>query len=136
MTERDLGRILHESVQDVHLSDEARRAIRLAAKEEQPVKMKKFVAIVLAVMLALSTTAAVAAELGMFDFLSRKMGQTVLPGANELVKMDVVVFSVIGKFYLFSKLYRTSAGFPKCFCPHCFLIFFKHFISILENSPD
>lgn len=89
MTERDLGRILHESVQDVHLSDEARRAIRLAAKEEQPVKMKKFVAIVLAVMLALSTTAAVAAELGMFDFLSRKMGQTVLPGANELVKMDV-----------------------------------------------
>lgn len=52
-------------------------------------KMKKFVAIVLAVMLMLSTTAAVAAELGLFDFLARTMGQTVLPGANELVKMDV-----------------------------------------------
>ena len=54
MTERDLQRVLSNSVQDVHLSDEARRRIRLAAKEERPVTSKKFVAIVLAVMLALT----------------------------------------------------------------------------------
>lgn len=52
-------------------------------------KMKRFVAIALAVVLMLSATVALAAELGMFDFLARKMGQTVLPGANELVKTDV-----------------------------------------------
>ena len=89
MTERDLTRVLHERVQDVHLSDEARRAIRLAAKEERPVKMKKFVAIALAIVLVLSTTVAVAAELGMFDFLARKMGQEVLPGATNLVQTNV-----------------------------------------------
>ena len=89
MTERDLTRVLHERVQDVHLSDEARRAIRLAAKEERPVKMKKFVAIALAIVLALSTTVAVAAELGMFDFLARIRGQEVLPGANDLLKTDM-----------------------------------------------
>ena len=53
MTERDLERVLIQSVQDVHLSDAARRAIRLSAKEERPVTSKKFVAIVLAVVLAL-----------------------------------------------------------------------------------
>ena len=89
MTERDLERILHQSVQDVHLSDEARRRIRLSAKEERPVRMKKFVAIALALVLMLTTTAAVAAELGLFDFLQKTMGQTVLPGANELIKTDV-----------------------------------------------
>lgn len=89
MTERDLKRVLTQSVQDVHLSDDTRRAIRLSAKEERPVRMKKFVAIVLAVVLMLTTTAAVAAELGLFDFLQKTMGQTVLPGANELVKTDV-----------------------------------------------
>ena len=89
MTERDLERVLHHSVQGVHLSDEARRAIRLAAKEERTVKMKKFVAIALAMVLALTASVGIAAELGMFDFLARKMGQEVLPGANELVKTDV-----------------------------------------------
>ena len=89
MTERELQRVLHQSVEDVHLSDEARRAIRLAAKEERPVKMKKFVAIALAMMLMLSTTVAVAEELGLFDFLQKTMDQAVLPGANELVKTDV-----------------------------------------------
>ncbi|MBE5810663.1 MAG: DUF4179 domain-containing protein [Clostridiales bacterium] len=89
MTERDLERVLHESVQDVHLSDAARRRIRLATKEERPVRMKKFVAIVLAVVLMLTTTAAVAAELGLFDFLQKTMGQSVLPGANELVQTNV-----------------------------------------------
>ena len=88
MTERDLERVLHESVQDVHLSDAARRHIRLATKEERPVKMKKFVAIALAVVLMLTTTAAVAAELGLFDFLQKTMGQTVLPDANNLVQTD------------------------------------------------
>ena len=89
MTERDLARVLNQSVQDVHLSDDARRAIRLSAKEERPVRMKKFVAIALAMVMLLTTTAAVAAELGLFDFLQQKMGQTVLPGANELVQTDV-----------------------------------------------
>ena len=89
MTERDLQRVLSNSVQDVHLSDEARRRIRLAAKEERPVTSKKFVAIVLAVMLALTASVGIAAELGMFDFLARKMGQTVLPGANDLVHNDI-----------------------------------------------
>ena len=89
MTERDLERILKESVQDVHLSDAARRSIRQATKEERPVRSKKFAAIVLAVMLALSASVGIAEELGLFDFLSRMMGQTVLPGANELVRTDV-----------------------------------------------
>lgn len=89
MTERDLQRVLNESVQDVHLSDAARRNIRLATKEERPVKMKKFVAIALAVVLMLSVSVGIAEGLGLFDFLAQKMGQTVLPGANELVKTDV-----------------------------------------------
>lgn len=89
MTERDLERVLHHSVQGVHLSDEARRRIRLAAKEEQTVKMKKFVAIALAMVLVLSASVGIAEELGLFDFLARTMGQEVLPGANELVKTDV-----------------------------------------------
>ena len=91
MTERDLQRVLNESVQDVHLSDAARRRIRQATreKEERPVKMKRFVAIALAMVLALSATAVIAEELGMFDFLARMMGQTVLPGANELVRNNV-----------------------------------------------
>ena len=89
MTERDLQRVLSNSVQDVHLSDAARRRIRQETKEERPVTSKKFVAIVLAAMLMLSATVAVAAELGMFDFLARKMGQTVLPGANDLVHNDI-----------------------------------------------
>lgn len=89
MTERDLERVLTQSVQDVHLSDAARRHIRLATKEERPVKMKKFAAIALAVVLMLSASIAVAEELGLFDFLARMMGQTVLPVANELVQSDV-----------------------------------------------
>lgn len=63
MTERDLQRVLTQSVQDVHLSDEARRQIRLAAKEERPVRMKKFVAIALAMLMLLTTTAAMAAAM-------------------------------------------------------------------------
>ena len=89
MTERDLQRVLNESVQDVHLSDTARRRIRLAAKAERPVRMKKCVAIALAALLMLSATAAIAEELGLFDFLARMMGQTVLPEANELVQTDL-----------------------------------------------
>jgi len=89
MTERDLQRVLTQTVQDVHLSDAARRRIRQATKEERPVKMKKFAAIALAMALMLSATVAVAAELGLFDFLSRAMGQEVLPEANNLLKTDV-----------------------------------------------
>ncbi len=89
MTERDLQRVLNESVRDVRLSDDARRAIRLAAREERPVKMKKCMAIMLVLVLMLSATVAVAAELGLFDFLARNMGQEVLPGAEKLVQSDV-----------------------------------------------
>ncbi len=91
MTERDLERVLTQSVQDMHLSDAARRHIRQATREKEanPVKMKKFVAIALAMVLALSATVAVATELGMFDFLARMMGQEVLPEAHELLKSDV-----------------------------------------------
>lgn len=63
MTERDLQRVLTQRVQNVHLSDAARRNIRLATKEERPVKMKKWIIIVLAAMLMLSTTVAVAAAM-------------------------------------------------------------------------
>lgn len=89
MTERDLQRVLTQSVQDVHLSDAARRNIRLATKEERPVRSKKSVAIALILVLVLSTSVGIAAELGMFDFLSRIMGQTVLPEANNLVQSNV-----------------------------------------------
>jgi len=89
MTEQDLRRVLNESVQDVHLSDQARRNIRLATKEERPVKMKKVVAIALAVVLMLSVSVGIAEGLGLFDFLQKTMGQTVLPEANELVQSDV-----------------------------------------------
>ncbi len=89
MTERDLQRVLTQSVQDVHLSDAARRNIRLATKEERPVRSKKSVALALILALVLSASVGIAAELGMLDFLSRIMGQTVLPGANNLVQSNV-----------------------------------------------
>lgn len=89
MTERDLERILRESVQDVRLSDAARRHIRQATKEERPVKMKKFVAIALAAILMLTATLGIAEELGMFDFLYRRMRQEVLPEATEIVKNNL-----------------------------------------------
>lgn len=89
MTERDLERILTQSVEDVHLSDAARRRIRLATKEERTMKSKKLIGIVLALILALTASVGIAAELGMFDYLSRKFGQDVLPGANDLIREDV-----------------------------------------------
>lgn len=91
MTERDLTHVLNESVQDVRLSDAARRNIRLAMheKEERPVRSKKFVAIVLVAALMLSVSVGIAEGLGLFDFLAQKMGQAVLPGANDLVRTDV-----------------------------------------------
>ncbi len=88
MTENDLKRVLHDQVSGLHLPDDARRRIRLAAREERPMKMKKSIAIVLVLMLMLSATVAVAAELGMFDFLTRKMGQEVLPDADKLVQSE------------------------------------------------
>ncbi len=88
MTERDLQRVLNESVQDVRLSDEARRSIRLATREERPVKMKKCMAIALVLALMLGATVAAAAELGLFDFLARNNGQGVLPGADKLVQSN------------------------------------------------
>lgn len=89
MTERDLERVLKQSVQDIHLSDAARRNIRLATKEEKTVKSKKFAVVLVALVLALSISVGIAEELGMFDFLSRIMGQNVLPSADELVATDV-----------------------------------------------
>lgn len=52
-------------------------------------KMKKFVAIALVAVLMLTASVGIAAELGMFDFLAQKMGQKVLPGAEEIVQSDV-----------------------------------------------
>ncbi|MDD6050035.1 MAG: hypothetical protein PUC00_01985, partial [Clostridiales bacterium] len=89
MTERDLQRVLTQSVQDVHLSDAARRRIRLATKEERTMNGKKLIGIVLALVLALTASVGIAAELGMFDYLSRKFGQDVLPGANNLIREDM-----------------------------------------------
>ncbi|MGN0794436.1 MAG: hypothetical protein ACI4MG_08215 [Aristaeellaceae bacterium] len=89
MTERDLQRVLTQSVQDVHLSEEARRSIRQATKEEKPVKSKTMVILVLALLIVLSASVGIAAELGMFDYLNRKFGQDVLPGADSLIREDV-----------------------------------------------
>lgn len=91
MTERDLTRVMTEHVADVHLPDEAVRRIRMAAKEEKPVKKKMSLAVAMVMILVLLASAAVAAEIGIFDFLSRKMGQTVLPGAEDIVQSDVAV---------------------------------------------
>lgn len=54
-------------------------------------KMKKFVAIALMAVLMLTASVGIAAELGMFDFLAQKMGQEVLPGAEEIVQSDVAI---------------------------------------------
>lgn len=89
MTERDLTRVMTEHVADVHLPDEALRSIRMAAKEEKPVKKKMSLAVAMVMVFMLLASAAVAAEMGIFDFLAQKMGQTVLPGAEEIVQSDV-----------------------------------------------
>ncbi len=99
MTERDLTRILTDSVQDVHLSDDARRRIRLAAKEGPQVKKKMNAALALVLGLMMLTTAGLAANLGMFDFLTERMGAQALPGATSvtdlaLAETDVAAFYV------------------------------------------
>lgn len=106
MTERDLTRVLTEHVADVHLPDEALRRIRMAAKEVKPVKKKMSLALALMMILMLLASVAVAAEMGIFDFLSRKMGQTVLPEATQTVQTNVahgetehVVFDVTQAVY-------------------------------------
>lgn len=91
MNERDLTRVLTEHVAHVRLPDEAVRRIRMAAKEEKPVKKKMNVALALVMTMMLLASVAVAAGTGMLDFLSRKMGQTVLPGAEEIVQSDLAV---------------------------------------------
>ena len=90
MTERDLTRVLTEHVADVRLPDEAVRHIRMAVKEEKPVKKKMNVALALVMAMLLLAGVAVAAGTGMLDFLDRRMGQTVLPGAEEIVQSDIV----------------------------------------------
>ena len=89
MNERDLTRVLTEHVADVRLPDEAVRRIRMAVKEEKPVKKKMNVALALVMAMLLLASVAVAAGMGMLDFLSWKMGQSVLPGAEEIVLSDV-----------------------------------------------
>ena len=108
MTERDLERVLAQSVQDVHLSDAARRHIRQATREKEanPVKMKKFVAIALAMVLALSATVAVAAELGMFDFLAVVAGVIVIVAC--IVLLSALVRWVLGDVPVtFGKIWET-----------------------------
>lgn len=95
MTERDLQRVLSNSVQDVHLSDEARRRIRQATKEERPVTSKKFVAIVLAVMLALTASVGIAAELGLFGRIGQSPNaDSRLPGLENVSTVMNKVFNV------------------------------------------
>ncbi len=91
MTERDLTRILTQSVQDVHLPEEARRRIRQAAQEteESIMKKKTTIAIALATVLMLLTTLGVAAGLGLFDQLEQRMGVQVLNGAQSVTNMGV-----------------------------------------------
>lgn len=89
MTERDLTRVLTEHVAHVRLPDEAVRRIRMAVKEEKPVKKKMNVALALVMTMLLLAGVAVAAGTGMLDFLNRKMGQSVLPGAEEIVQNDI-----------------------------------------------
>lgn len=91
MNERDLTRVLTEHVADVRLPDEAVRRIRMAVKEEKPVKKKMNVALALVMAMLLLAGVAVAAGTGMLDFLNRRMGQIVLPGAEEIVQNDVAV---------------------------------------------
>lgn len=89
MNERDLKRVLTEHVADVRLSDEAVRRICMAAKEEKPVKRKMSLAMALVMAMLLLASVAVAAGTGMFDVLNRRMGQSVLPGAEELVQNNL-----------------------------------------------
>lgn len=89
MNERDLTRVLTEYVVDVRLPDEAVRRIRMAVKEEKPVTKKMNAALALVMAMLLLAGVAVAAGTGMLDFLSRKMGQSVLPGAEEIVQNDI-----------------------------------------------
>lgn len=89
MNERDLKRVLTEHVANVRLPDEAVRRIRMAVKEEKPVKRKMGLALAMMMLLMLLAGAAVAAEMGIFDFLSRKMGQEVLPEAVQTVQTNV-----------------------------------------------
>lgn len=91
MNERDLTRVLTEHVADVRLPDEAVRHIRMAAKEEKPVKKKMTLAIALVTVMMLLASVAVAAGTGMFDMLSLTIGHTVLPGAEEIVQSGLAV---------------------------------------------
>ena len=91
MNERDLTRVLTEHVAHVRLPDEAVRRIRMAAKEEKPVKKKMNVALALVMAMLLLASVAVAAGTGMFDMLSRTIGHYVLPGADKIVQSGLAV---------------------------------------------
>ena len=82
-------------------------------------KMKKFVAIALAVVLMLTTTAAVAAELGLFDFLQKTMGQTVLPQANNLVQTDVAYGETDDVTYAIKQAVYDGKSVSLQRCGHC-----------------
>ncbi len=98
MTDRDLTRALNQSVQDVHLYDAARRRIRQATKEERPVTNKKFVAIVLAVVLALTASVGIAAELGLFGLIGQREDSDI-----RLPALDVASTSM-------EKVFTTPEG--------------------------
>jgi len=86
MTERDLTRILTEHVADAHLPDEAMRRIRLAAKEEKPVKKKMRLAVVLVMLLMLLiSTTAIASHGGLLDFLAQRFGFGTLPDTHRII---------------------------------------------------
>ncbi len=99
MTEHDLRRVLTDHVAPVCLPDDARRRIRQAAKEEPQVKKKLSMALVLTLVLVMLSSIALAASMGMFDFLEKRMGTKVLPGTTTvtdiaLAETDYATFTI------------------------------------------
>lgn len=92
MTQRDLERVLRGHAENVHLSDDERRKIRLTAKEEQPVKRKMSMALVAAMILIMLAAVGVAASGGIMDFLKHIYGKKpVLSGGEELFEGGIAV---------------------------------------------
>jgi len=99
MNERDLTRILTEHVADVCFPDEAVRRIRMAVKEEKPVKKKRSLAIALVMALLLLAGVAVAAGTGLLEYLSQNFGQTALPEAADVIQPGMILTENDYAFY-------------------------------------
>ena len=87
MTERDLRQALEGSVETMRLSGDAKASILESIKEERPVKKKLSTGLVLAMVLALLATAALAASWGILDRIGRSAGwSSYLPSAQEIIQ--------------------------------------------------